>query len=51
MCITKMVSSLNHRWNTILPDLILVAEKLEALGFHYFDGKVTVEDLKGEDDV
>lgn len=29
-------------WNTLLNDCILVAEKLEQLGFAYYKGKVTI---------
>jgi len=45
------VSQLDHRWNTILPNLISLAEKLEGLGFSYSDGKVIVCDLDDKNNV
>jgi len=32
----------NHRWNQILSDLILFAERLEGLGFRVVGGEVVV---------
>ena len=34
--------------HTILKDFLLVAQKLEQLGFTYYDGKITIIDWLGE---
>jgi len=31
-----------HRWNQILPSLLNTFEQLKALGFTYYNGKVSV---------
>jgi hypothetical protein len=31
-----------RRWNTLLPSLILMADKLETLGLVYYNGEVTM---------
>jgi hypothetical protein len=34
------------RWNRILDSIILLSEKLEALGFRYYDGEVYIKDTR-----
>lgn len=36
------------KWNTLLDNLILMTEKLEALGFAYYGSKVTVVGAENE---
>jgi len=36
------------RWNQIYPSLLNMFEKLKKLGFTYYNGKVSVIELKGE---
>jgi hypothetical protein len=35
-----MAGSLNHRWNTLFPDLVPISNKMEMLGFDILDGEV-----------
>ena len=43
------MSLLDHSWKTILPDLIIMGDKLEALSPRYFDEKVIIEDSENEE--
>ena len=40
-----MAGHVSHRWNQLYPSLLLLAEKLEQLGFYYGGGKVKVCEL------
>lgn len=41
-----MVSSKVEIWNSLLPDLISMANKLENRGFRIEDGKVVCDDVE-----
>ena len=46
-----MVRSLDKRWNRFIPDVYLLAKRLEDLGFEYHDGRVTYVDFEENGDV
>jgi hypothetical protein len=35
-----MVQGVSRRWNTLIPSLLQLAEKLEALGLTFVDGQI-----------
>lgn len=47
--LASLASQLDRSWNTLLPDLICLGDKLEALGFRYFDNKIVMDDLENEE--
>ncbi len=40
-----MAGDVSARWNTLLPSLLRIADKLEVLGFEYVDGVVIAVEL------
>lgn len=42
----SMVQCVSDSWNTLLPSLQRIAEKLEKLGFTYVNGEVVVMGLE-----
>ena len=47
--IANMVSHVDITWNSFLPYLIQLTDKLEALGFRYVDNKVIVLQEKADE--
>lgn len=41
-----MIPLVRKRWNHIYSGLILLDEKLDKIGFVYYDGKVSVDEVK-----
>jgi hypothetical protein len=46
---TQLVSHVDITWNSFLPYLIQLTNKLEALGFRYVDNKVIILQEKADE--